>query len=88
MGENVAIILCAGQGTRMGAGQNKVFLPLLGKPLLVYTIEAFQRAGAIDEIVLVAHPSEVDYCREEIVRRYALSGVRDVLAGGATRHQS
>lgn len=72
----------------MGAGRNKVFLPLLGKPLLVHTIEAFQRAQAIGEIMLVAHSSEVDYCREEIVRRYALSGVRDVVAGGATRHQS
>lgn len=84
----VAVILCAGQGTRMGAGQNKVFLPILGKPLLVYTIEAFQRARAVDDILLVAHPNEVDYCREEIVRRYGLAGVREVIAGGATRHQS
>lgn len=72
----------------MGAGQNKVFLPLLGKPLLIYTIEAFQRARMVDEIVLVAHPSEIAFCREEIVRRYGLTGVRDVLAGGASRHQS
>lgn len=84
----VAVILCAGQGTRMGAGQNKVFLPILGKPLLVYTIEAFQRARAVDEILLVAHPNEVDYCREEIARRYGLAGVREVIAGGASRHQS
>ncbi|HLZ21330.1 MAG TPA: 2-C-methyl-D-erythritol 4-phosphate cytidylyltransferase [Ktedonobacterales bacterium] len=84
----VAVILCAGQGTRMGATQNKVFLPLLGKPLLVYTIEAFQRARTVDEIVLVAHPDEVDFCREEIVRKYGLVRVRHIFAGGASRHQS
>ena len=84
----VAIILCAGQGTRMRAAQNKVFLPILGRPLLVYTIEAFQRARAVDEILLVAHPREVEFCRDEIVRRHGLDGVRDVVAGGASRHQS
>lgn len=84
----VAVILCAGQGTRIGASQNKVFLPILGKPLLVYTIEAFQRARTVDEILLVAHPNEVEYCREEIVRRYGLTHVESVVAGGAARHQS
>jgi 2-C-methyl-D-erythritol 4-phosphate cytidylyltransferase len=87
----IAVILCAGQGTRMGAAQNKVFLPLAGKPLLLHTIEAFQRARSVNGIVLVAHPREVDYCRDEIVARYHLDHLANVLAvvaGGATRHQS
>ena len=84
----VAVVLCAGQGTRMRATQNKVFLPVLGKPMLVYTLEAFARAEEVDEVVLVAHPDEVAYCEDEIVRRYALSHVGTVVAGGASRHQS
>jgi 2-C-methyl-D-erythritol 4-phosphate cytidylyltransferase len=88
MRRSVAVILCAGQGTRMGAGQNKVFLPLAGKPLLVYTIEAFRRASAVDEIVLVAHPAEVGYVEVEIVAAYCPDAVAAVLAGGASRHQS
>ena len=66
------MILSAGQGTRMGAPHNKVFLALGGKPILVRTIEAFARAHFVDEIVLVAHPAELDYCRDEIVERYHL----------------
>jgi 2-C-methyl-D-erythritol 4-phosphate cytidylyltransferase len=73
----------------MGAGQNKVFLPLGGKPLLVHTIEAFVAASrVISGILLVAHPREVEYCQREIVERYGLARVRRVIAGGQTRHQS
>ncbi len=84
----VAVVLCAGQGRRMGATGNKVFLPLAGKPLLVHTLAAFARAALVDEIVLVAHPAEVAYVRAEIVTRYPLAKVAGVTAGGATRHQS
>ena len=72
----------------MGAAQNKVFLPLAGKPLLLHTVAAFQRAHSVNSILLVAHPREVDYCRDEIVIRYQLANVLAVIAGGATRHQS
>src|SRR5690242_9116296 len=72
----------------MGAMQNKVFLPLAGKPLLAYTIEAFRRAREVDEVVMVAHPREVEACRREIVERYAFACVTAVVAGGASRHQS
>jgi 2-C-methyl-D-erythritol 4-phosphate cytidylyltransferase len=84
----VTVILSAGQGTRMGAGQNKVYLPLGGKPLLVRTVEAFAATEAVASILLVAHPNEVEYCRREVVQRYGLVRVRDVIAGGQTRHQS
>jgi len=84
----VAVILCAGQGTRMSAGQNKVLLPLLGKPMLVYAIEAFRQATLVHEILLMVHPDELAYCQNEIVEAYGLTCVRGVAVGGATRHQS
>ena len=84
----VAVVLCAGQGTRMGTAQNKVYLPVAGKPLLLYALEAFARAAEVDEVLLVAHPAEVAYCEEEIVRFYTPAKVTGVIAGGATRHQS
>jgi 2-C-methyl-D-erythritol 4-phosphate cytidylyltransferase len=84
----VAVILCAGQGTRMRAAQNKVFLPVAGKPILLHAIEAFTRAAEVDELLLVAHPDEVAWVRSEVVARWGLRTVRDVIAGGATRHQS
>ncbi len=84
----VAVVLSAGQGSRMGAMQNKVFLPLAGKPLLAYTIDAFSRAREVDEVMLVAHPREVESCTHEIVERYGFACVVAVVAGGASRHQS
>lgn len=87
-GRAVAVILCAGQGSRMRAGRNKVFLPLGGRPLLVSTAEAFARTPSIDEILLVAHPAEVEHVREAVVAAYGVPRVSDVIAGGVTRHQS
>ena len=84
----VAIILCAGQGTRMGALQNKVFLPVHGKPLLVYALAIFANMPEIDEIVLVTHPLEMQYCEIEIVQQYAIAKVETMVSGGSSRHQS
>ena len=52
-----AIIPAAGNSTRMAMGQSKQFLPLLGKPAIVYTLQAFEQAKSVDEIILV--------CRDE-----------------------
>ena len=84
----VAIVLGAGQGTRMGAGRNKVLLALQGKPLLVHSLETFERTPEVDDILLVAHPLEITFCQEEILDRYDLHKASAVIPGGATRHQS
>jgi 2-C-methyl-D-erythritol 4-phosphate cytidylyltransferase len=87
-GVTVAVILCAGQGTRMRADRNKALLPLLGKPLIAHTLAAFERATSVDEILLVAHPDEVAYFAREVIPVAGASKVSGVIAGGATRHQS
>jgi 2-C-methyl-D-erythritol 4-phosphate cytidylyltransferase len=87
-GTTVAVILCAGQGTRMRADRNKVLLPLLGKPLIAYTITAFERSASVDEVLLVAHRDEVGYFASEVLPIARASKVSGVIAGGSTRHQS
>jgi 2-C-methyl-D-erythritol 4-phosphate cytidylyltransferase len=84
----IAVVLCAGQGTRLGAGQNKVFLPLAGRPIVVRAVAALAACPEVHGVLLVAHPREVAYCETEIVSRYGLSTVIGVVAGGASRHQS
>ncbi|HET9979148.1 MAG TPA: 2-C-methyl-D-erythritol 4-phosphate cytidylyltransferase, partial [Ktedonobacterales bacterium] len=81
------MVLGAGQGTRMGAGRNKVLLTLRGKPILVHSLLAFERTPEVDETLLVAHPDEVEMCRA-LLAEYGLAKARTVVAGGATRHQS
>lgn len=83
----VAVVLGAGQGTRMGHPINKVFLPINGKPVIIYAIEAFEHCPAIDEILLVAAAGE-----EEQLAKLAHTAhchkVRRVVHGGTTRHAS
>jgi 2-C-methyl-D-erythritol 4-phosphate cytidylyltransferase len=54
-----AIFPAAGQGKRMEVGVNKVFLELLGKPILVHTVLAFSKCAAIDDLIVVVAPEEV-----------------------------
>jgi len=82
-----AIVLAAGRSTRMGGGANKQFIELLGKPLIYYSLAAFEHCPGVDAIVLVRRP---DYAKqaEEIVREF---GFRKVVAfpdGGPERQNS
>ena len=53
MDKVVAIIAAAGQGTRMGAPVSKVYLDILGRPLLAYTLDKFQSHSQIAEIIIL-----------------------------------
>jgi hypothetical protein len=46
-----AIVLAAGRSTRMGGGLNKQFIELLGKPLMWYSLTAFELCGAVDAVM-------------------------------------
>jgi 2-C-methyl-D-erythritol 4-phosphate cytidylyltransferase len=84
----LAVVTAAGEGLRMGTGRAKQFLDLCGRPILAVTLVAFERSPAVHEVNLVVPESEVDYCRKQIVQRYGLEKVRQVLAGGRRRQDS
>ncbi len=54
------VILAAGRGVRFGAAANKAFVELSGKPLLLWSAEAFLAAGVTRELVVVAGPGEME----------------------------
>src|SRR5512136_2593427 len=83
-----AIITAAGVGVRMGGNQVKQFMDLDGRPLLAVTLERFECSPDIEGIVLVVPQGKVDYCRDEIVKKYELSKVEKVVAGGERRQDS
>jgi 2-C-methyl-D-erythritol 4-phosphate cytidylyltransferase len=83
----VAVVLAAGQGTRMGAAGNKVFMPLAGKPILAHSLGIFERCAGVGETLLVAHASELEDCRA-LIERYGLAKVHAIIAGSVTRHAS
>ena len=88
MAKTWAVIVAAGKGKRMGAGLNKQFINVKGKPLLFYTIKAFSDCQEIDKIVIVCAPEEIDYCNEEIIKKYNFQKVYSIVPGGEERYQS
>jgi len=85
--EFTAIILAAGQGKRMNSPVAKQFLMLQGKPVLYYSLRAFEDS-AIDRIILVTGEEQVEYCRTNIVKHYGFQKVTDIIEGGKERYDS
>lgn len=83
-----ALIPAAGMGKRMGAGKNKQYLLLDGKPILAHTLKVFQESPCIAGIYLVSPEAEIPFCREDVVERYGFTKVRAVVPGGAERQHS
>jgi 2-C-methyl-D-erythritol 4-phosphate cytidylyltransferase len=83
-----AVVVAAGAGRRMGAGRNKVFLPVGGRPILARALQLFQAEPEVGLVVLVAAATELDDCRREILEPYRLTKVARLVPGGATPHES
>jgi 2-C-methyl-D-erythritol 4-phosphate cytidylyltransferase len=85
-GPAYGIVVAAGRGERMG-GQDKVFAPLAGRPLLAWTLRAFKNCAAIDAVVLVVARDALDRARA-FVAEWRFTNVREIVAGGAERQDS
>ena len=84
---NVAIILAAGQGERFGSTLPKQFVPVLGKPVLAWTLEVFQRSPDIDAVQVVCQPEH----RERVLgiaRDAGIDRLRWIAPGGSTCPES
>lgn len=82
-----AVIAAAGQGSRIKAGVNKQFLELLGKPVLIHTLEIFEKCSLIDDVILITQPGEESYC-QDLINEYYLSKITKIVAGGQERQYS
>lgn len=82
-----AIVLAAGQGKRMNTSVAKQFLSLQGKPVVYYSLKAFEESK-VDNIILVTGSGQVDYCRKEIVEPYCFRKVSKIIEGGQERYDS
>lgn len=85
--KNYVIILAGGVGKRMGAEIPKQFMEVDEKPIIVYTIENFQRNKQIEQILIVCVKDWIGYLRE-LINKYSLCKVRWIIEGGNTGHDS
>ena len=82
-----AIIAAAGKSERMGSGTDKAFLNLGPKPVLAWSLLAFEGCADIDQIVLVVRKDQI-VAAKAVVRMFGISKVRAVVAGGPKRQAS
>lgn len=83
-----AILLAAGQGTRMrGVCDNKINLSLNGMPVLAHTLIAFESAQTIDKIVVVTSEENLLFA-SDLANHFLIKKVDIIIKGGDTRQQS
>lgn len=87
MNKITAILLAAGSGSRMKSKTKKQFMEIKGKPVIWYSLFEFEKSR-VDEIILVTGKEDIDYCKKEIVEKYNLKKIKNVVAGGSERYES
>jgi 2-C-methyl-D-erythritol 4-phosphate cytidylyltransferase len=82
-----AVVLASGSGVRVGGERNKVYLPLLGRPVVAWSLRVFADAPGIGPLVLVVRPQDLDLARQVLASELPDRGV-DIVNGGAQRQDS
>ena len=85
--KNYVILLAGGVGKRMNSEIPKQFMKIEGKPIIVYSIENFQRYEQVEKIVVVCLKDWVGYL-QDLIQKYSLTKVQWIVEGGNTGHDS
>lgn len=81
---NIAIIFAGGTGQRMNTKTLlKQFLELHGKPIIIYTLEHFEKHEKIDGIIVVCVESWIEYCKN-LISKFNINKVKAIIPGGET----
>ncbi len=84
---NIAIIIAGGVGSRMGHDVPKQFININDKPVLIYTLESFQKHPLIDAIEVVCIDGWHDILRA-YAQQYGITKLKWIVSGGATGQES
>lgn len=82
-----AIIVAAGQGTRMGPKVDKLFLEIAGRPVVAHTWQRFEAAAGIDDLVLVVRDGH-QHAFKELAAQFHFRKPYRLVAGGKERQDS
>lgn len=82
-----AIVPAAGSGTRIGGRVKKQFLPLVGKPIIIHTLQAFEHCPEVDELIVAVPETDIVEI-EELLSRYRIHKVSKAIVGGQKRQDS
>lgn len=85
--KHTILIVAGGRGTRMGGPQPKQFLELAGRPVLMHTLEAFDRWDASARFIVVLPEDQIDTWKR-LCEAHVFGRIHRVVAGGETRFHS
>jgi len=83
-----AVIVAAGEGVRMKGKMRKQYLDLSGRPVLAYSIMAFDSCSLVEEIFVVVPKEDIEYCQNKILSLLDLKKCIKLVHGGAKRQDS
>jgi 2-C-methyl-D-erythritol 4-phosphate cytidylyltransferase len=86
-GQAALVVLAGGSGSRVGAGMNKVYLPLAGRRLVSWSFTWAAEVAELGHFVLVVRPEDADLAHD-LLRRECAGLPVQVVVGGGTRHES
>lgn len=84
---NVAILLAGGVGKRLGADKPKQFVDLLGKPMILYAMEIYEKSPLIDALEIVCVPEYIDFVWQ-LAKENNITKLKWVCPGGASCQES
>ena len=84
---NIALIIAGGTGSRMGMDVPKQFITIEGKPIIIYTMECFERHPMIDAIELVCIDGWQEVAKA-YAKKFGISKLKWIVTGGTTGQES
>lgn len=85
---NFAIVLAGGSGKRMKSNVKKQYIELEGRPLIYYTLKAFEHNDTVDGIIVVTSKEDIEYMNVEIIKKYEITKIKGIVEGGKERYNS
>lgn len=81
---NIGVIFAGGVGSRMHSKDTpKQFLKVHGKPIIIHTLEHFEKSGEIDAVVIACVAERIPQLKD-LIYKYRIEKVKSIVAGGAT----
>ena len=88
MTKRIGLVFAGGTGSRMGSdGIPKQFLLLKGKPIIIHTLEYFEKSTLIDEIYVCSVEEGIEYLRSQVLH-FGITKVKDIIPGGTSGQDS
>lgn len=87
---NIAIIFAGGTGQRLSSGENSIpkqFLKINDKPIIIHTLELFEKHKDIDKIYIAIHPDYFDYM-QDLIKHHYITKTAGIVKGGITGQDS